>query len=49
MNNNACRLDFPADVGGYPTFNTGDLTLYLKDEDDGDDLRATLMEISPCP
>ena len=40
VNNNAQKLELPADMGMSPTFNIGDLTPYLKDEDDGDNLRA---------
>jgi len=39
VNNNSCKLEFPADMGGSPTFNIGDLTPYRKDEDNGDHLR----------
>jgi len=40
VNNNANKLELPADMGVSPTLNIGDLTPYLKDEDDGDNLRA---------
>jgi len=42
VNDNAYKLELPGDMGVSPTFNVGDLTPYLEDDDDGDgdDLRA---------
>ena len=39
VNNNAYKLELPADMVVSPIFNIGDFTPYLEDEDDGDDLR----------
>jgi len=40
VNDNAYKLELRRDMGVSPTFNIGDLTPYLEDEDDKDDLRA---------
>jgi len=42
VNDNGYKLELSGDMGVSPTFNVGDLTPYLEDEDDGygDDLRA---------
>ena len=42
VNDNSYKLELSGDMGVSPTFNIGDLTPYLEDEDDGygDDLRA---------
>jgi len=39
VNDSTYKLEFPGDMGVSPTFNVGDLTPYLDDEEDGDDLR----------
>ena len=44
VNNNAYKLELLADIGVSPTFNIGDLTSYLRDEDDGDDLRQITIK-----
>ena len=40
VNDNAYKLELPRGMGVSPTFNVGDLTPYLDDEEDGDDFRA---------
>ena len=39
VNDNAYKLQLSGDMGVSPTFNVGDLTPYLVEEEDGDDLR----------
>ena len=41
VNDNSYKLELSGDKGVSPTFNVGDLTPYLEDDDDGDldDLR----------
>jgi len=40
VNDNACKLEFPGDMGVSLTFNVGDPTSYHDDKDDRDDLKA---------
>ena len=44
VNDNAYKLELPRDMGVSSTFNMGDLTLYLEDEEDGDDLRENHIQ-----
>lgn len=44
VNDNAYKLELPGDMGVSLTFNVGDLTLYLDDEEDCDDLRAITIK-----
>jgi len=39
VNDNTYKLELPNDIGVSPTFNVGDLTPYLEDEENSDDLR----------
>jgi hypothetical protein len=43
INENAYKLDLPADFGGSPTFNITDLKPYLGDEDEVES-RTTQMQ-----
>jgi len=44
VNDNTYKLELPGDMGVSPTFNVGDLTPYLNDEEDGDDLKANQIQ-----
>ena len=44
VNENAYKLEMLGDMGVSSTFNMGDLTPYLDDEDDSDDLRAITIK-----
>ena len=44
VNDNAYKLELPGDMGVSSTFNVGDLTPYLDDEEEGDDLRANHIQ-----
>ena len=39
VNDNAYKLELSGDMGVSPTFNVGDFTPYLDDDEDGNDLR----------
>jgi len=43
-NDNAYKLELPRNMGVSSTFNVGDFTPYLKDEEDDDDLRANHIQ-----
>jgi len=43
-NDNAYKPELPGDISVSPTFNVGDLTPYLEDEEGGDNLRANQIK-----
>ena len=44
VNDNAYKLELPGDMCVSSRFNVSDLTPYLEDEEDGDDLRANHIQ-----
>jgi len=44
VNDNTYKLELPRDMGVSSTFNVGDLTPYLEDKEDGDNLRANYIQ-----
>ena len=44
VNDNAYKVELPRDMGVSPTFNMGDLTPYLEDDDGEDDLRENHIQ-----
>ena len=44
VSDNAYKLKLPGDMGMSPTFNMGDLTPYVEDEEEGYDLRANHIQ-----
>ena len=44
VNDNAYKLELPEGMNTSSTFNVGDLTPYLEDEEQGDDLRANHIQ-----